>query len=244
MPIVWFRDGQPVTKSVFRASREDAGWYHCALQGQETIRSASVVLNVQYAPSNVRLSVSPSREVVNGSSVTFSCSSDANPPLAQSRYSLFRDGQFVSSGQSHTIAVIQPSHSGRYYCQAWNNITRGRAKLINSDVVNLDVQYLPMNITVSMDPANVMEGSSVNLTCSSVANPAADSYTWYKRTDSPTSSSSPSSSSQLLQVGSGQVLSIPSVETSHTGLYLCQARNSLGENNAPEVLLTVGKDNG
>ncbi|XP_062278412.1 carcinoembryonic antigen-related cell adhesion molecule 5-like [Scomber scombrus] len=200
-------------------------------------------MSYYYAPNNVRLSVSPSRRVVKGSSVTFSCSSDANPPVAQSGYSLFRDGQFVSKGQSHTIAIIQPNHSGRYYCQAWNNISRGGAKWINSDVVNLDVQYHPMNMTVSMDPANVMEGSSVNLTCSSVANPAADSYTWYKITDSSSSSSSPSSSSELLQVGSGQVLSIPSVEASHTGLYLCQARNRQGENNATEVLLTVGKDN-
>ena len=92
-----------------------------------------------------------------------------------------------------------------------------------------------MNMTVSMDSPNVVEGSSVNLTCSSAANPAADNYTWYQRTDSP--------NSQLLQVGSGQVLSLPSVEASHTGLYLCQARNRLGDNNSTEVLLTVDSPN-
>ena len=91
-----------------------------------------------------------------------------------------------------------------------------------------------MNVSVELSQSGQLsEGSSVNMTCSSVANPAADSYTWYKSTGSP------SSSSQLLQVGSGQVLSIPSVEASHTGLYLCQARNGLGENNSTKVLLTV-----
>ncbi|XP_039972663.1 sialic acid-binding Ig-like lectin 13 isoform X2 [Xiphias gladius] len=144
--VVWFRDGQPVLKPVFQARREDAGRYYCAVLGQETVRSASVALNIQ---------------------------------------------------------------------------------------------YLPINIFVSVDPPQVAEGSSVNLTCSSVANPAADSYTWYMR------AVSSSGSSPVLQVGSGQVLSLPSVEASHAGLYLCQARNSVGENNSTEVLLTMtGKAHG
>lgn len=44
---VWFRDGRPVQKPVFQASREDAGKYYCAVLGQEMLRSASVPLNVQ-----------------------------------------------------------------------------------------------------------------------------------------------------------------------------------------------------
>ncbi|XP_026227754.1 uncharacterized protein LOC113170074 isoform X2 [Anabas testudineus] len=91
-----------------------------------------------------------------------------------------------------------------------------------------------MNVAVSVDPQNVTEGSSVNLTCSCEANPAADNYTWYKRTDSPGSSS-------LLQVGSGQVLSLLSVDPSHAGVYLCQVMNSLGENKSTELLLTMEK---
>lgn len=85
-----------------------------------------------------------------------------------------------------------------------------------------------------MDPPHVVEGSSVNLTCGCAANPAAHNYTWYKRTDSPGSTS-------LLQVGSGQVLSLLSTERLHTGLYLCQALNRFGENKSSEVLLTVGR---
>lgn len=44
---VWFRDGQPVQESDFQVSREDAGKYHCAIRGQESVISASVTLNVQ-----------------------------------------------------------------------------------------------------------------------------------------------------------------------------------------------------
>uniref|UniRef100_A0A3Q3EQ57 Ig-like domain-containing protein n=1 Tax=Labrus bergylta TaxID=56723 RepID=A0A3Q3EQ57_9LABR len=136
--VVWFKDGQPVANPIFQARREDAGRYYCAVQGQEMIRSASVALNVQYAPRKVSLSVSPSSEVLKGSAVTFTCSSDANPTVTHNGYSLHKDGHLISSG-----------------------------------------------------------------------------------------------------VGSGQVLSLPSMEVNHTGLYLCQARNTVGETNSTEVLLTI-----
>ncbi|XP_019112341.2 B-cell receptor CD22-like isoform X1 [Larimichthys crocea] len=230
--VVWFRDEQAVRNTVFQARREDAGRYSCAMLGQQTVRSKSVALNVQYAPAKVKLSVSPSGEAVKGTSVTFNCSSDANPPVTQSGYSLYKDGHFISSGQKHTISDIQPSHSGLYYCQAGNNISRRGINFINSTEIHLNVQYNPVNISISMNPLHVVGGRSVNLTCSSTANPPAN-YTWYKRTDS--------LSGGDIQVGSGQVLSIPSVEQSHTGLYLCQATNQLGGNNSTELLLEMMK---
>lgn len=76
-----------------------------------------------------------------------------------------------------------------------------------------------------------MWGRSVNMSCSSSANPPAQNYTWFRRTDA----SGPSG----LQVGSGQVLYISSMEASLSGLYLCQARNQLGEKNSSEVLLAM-----
>lgn len=94
----------------------------------------------------------------------------------------------------------------------------------------------PVNISISVDPPHVVKGSSVKLTCSSAANPAADNYTWYKRAVSANS---------LLPMGSGRVLSIPTMEASHTGLYLCRASNRMGENNSTEVLLSIkAEENG
>lgn len=87
----------------------------------------------------------------------------------------------------------------------------------------------PENISISMNPPQVVEGSSVNLTCSSAANPAPN-YTWYMHTDA--------ASSPLL-VGSGQVLSLPFVEASHTGLYYCQASNQLGVDISTEMSVNV-----
>uniref|UniRef100_A0A3B3X1N6 Ig-like domain-containing protein n=1 Tax=Poecilia mexicana TaxID=48701 RepID=A0A3B3X1N6_9TELE len=137
--INWFKDGRLVQRSQFQASREDAGSYFCAIQGEETVRSASVALSVHYQP---------------------------------------------------------------------------------------------MNVSVSVSPEHIVEGSGVNLTCISDANPAADNYTWYKRTE-------PTGSHSLVHVGSGQVLSLPSMEASHNGLYVCYVRNNLGEGNSTEVVLAM-----
>ncbi|XP_058502799.1 B-cell receptor CD22-like isoform X1 [Solea solea] len=324
--IVWFRDGQRVSEPEFWARREDAGTYQCAVYGQENARSASVALNVHYAPKNVTLSISSPADIVRGSSVTFSCSCEANPPVTHKGYSLYKDGQWVSLGQTHTIIDMQPSHSGLYHCQARNNISWMGIYMVKSTEIHLDVQYAPKKVTLSIsspaniirgssvtfscsceanppvtregyslykdgqlvslgqthtifdmqpshsglyhcrarnsiswmgidtvksteihldvqhepmkvsgsvEPQQVAEGGSVNLTCSSVANPAADNYTWYRRRTHSANSNS------ILQVGSGQMLSLHSVEASHSGLYFCQARNSVGENNSTEVLLTV-----
>ncbi len=99
------------------------------------------------APKEVTLSASPSGDVVKGGSVTFTCSSDANPPVTQSGYDLFKDGHFISSGQTHTISDLQPSHTGLYYCQASNNISWRGIDSINSTEVHLDVQceYVEMS---------------------------------------------------------------------------------------------------
>eukprot|EP00066_Takifugu_rubripes_P026891 XP_011616157.1 PREDICTED: uncharacterized protein LOC105418408 [Takifugu rubripes] len=47
---VWFKDGQPVRNEVFVARREDTGRYHCAVRGQERVRSAPVAVNVLCKP--------------------------------------------------------------------------------------------------------------------------------------------------------------------------------------------------
>lgn len=92
------------------------------------------------APREVTLSVSPWGDIRSGGTATLTCSSDANPPVAHSGYSLYKDGQLISSGQNYIISDILPSDRGWYYCQAWNNISWRGINLINSTEVHLDVR--------------------------------------------------------------------------------------------------------
>ncbi|MBN3307230.1 CD22 protein, partial [Amia calva] len=74
------------------------------------------------APKDTKVSVSPSGEIVEGSSVTLTCSSNANPPVQN--YTWFKtNGAAVwekGSGQSFTITEISSGDSGQYYCEAHN----------------------------------------------------------------------------------------------------------------------------
>uniref|UniRef100_A0A667XVT2 Ig-like domain-containing protein n=1 Tax=Myripristis murdjan TaxID=586833 RepID=A0A667XVT2_9TELE len=168
--------------------------------------------------SGLKASVYPG-SVTAGENVTLQCSTTCQLPRPPNIV-WFRDGQHVAKPKFQARA----EDAGNYSCAVEGH------ESVTSDPVALDVLYAPVKVLVEVShDDNLAEGSSVNLTCSSVANPAADSYTWYRRTGSPNSS--------LELVGSGQVLSLPSMEPSHTGHYLCRARNPLGEESSAELLL-------
>ena len=84
-------------------------------------------------PKDVLLSVSPPGDVVQGSSVTFTCSSSGSNPPIQS-YIIFKDNTLVSQKEMFTISNIQPSDSGTYSCQAENNIATVTSPGLTVDV--------------------------------------------------------------------------------------------------------------
>uniref|UniRef100_A0AAQ4RWW2 Ig-like domain-containing protein n=1 Tax=Gasterosteus aculeatus aculeatus TaxID=481459 RepID=A0AAQ4RWW2_GASAC len=92
--------------------------------------------------------------------------------------------------------------------------------------------YGPQRPSVSASPsAEMLEGDSVNLTCSTDANPAAN-YTWYKEhEDSPRAS--------------GQIFTITDFTAEHSGNYYCEAQNEMGRSNSTLRLITSsGASNG
>ncbi|KAJ8287676.1 hypothetical protein COCON_G00003350 [Conger conger] len=100
-------------------SYQNSGNYSCALKGNITISSKQMILDVQYPPKSTSVSVSPSAEIVEGSSVTLTCSSDANPRVQS--YTWFKENRAVSSKrQTYTISNMSSEDSGRYHCQARN----------------------------------------------------------------------------------------------------------------------------
>ncbi|XP_042162632.1 sialoadhesin-like [Oncorhynchus tshawytscha] len=128
------------------------------------------------SPKNTSVSVSPSGSVVEGSSVTLTCSSNANPEVW--RYNWYRViGEQVSTVRASRMLTVQvPADDSYFYCEAIND--HGTK---NSPVIQLIGMYPPKNTSVSVSPSgSVVEGSSVTLTCNSNANPAVKNYTWYK----------------------------------------------------------------
>ncbi|XP_071032006.1 sialoadhesin-like [Oncorhynchus clarkii lewisi] len=169
--------GSPVSLTV-TVSSEDTGRYSCSVEGHEDLPSAEETLTVTYGPKVTSVSVSPSGDIVEGSSVTLTCSSDANPPV--DKYTWYKKNVTSpkASGQSYSITNISSEDRGDYYCEARN--IKGTETSIP---VHINVMYGPKNTSVSVSPSGeIVEGSSVTLTCSSDANPPVDKYTWYKIT--------------------------------------------------------------
>ncbi|XP_060755237.1 B-cell receptor CD22-like [Neoarius graeffei] len=166
-------------------------------------------------PKNVSVSIRPSGEIVEGSSVTLTCSSDANPPVEN--YTWFKGTTSVGKGKTYTISTISSEDSGEYKCKCKNEL-----KHRYSIGVTLNVLYPPKNVSVSIRPSGeIVEGSSVTLTCSSDANPPVENYTWFKENES-----SP--------VGSGQ-----SYRALQSGQYSCEAQNKHGSERSAAVSVTL-----
>lgn len=195
---------------------EDTGHYYFWFDTDRFGRRSkqSVYLSV----TGLKASIHP-REVRSGINVTLECQTECqNPEIIW-----FRDGHTVTKPRFQA----QTEDSGNYSCSIET------LKSLQSNPVALDVWYSPLNVSVEVKHSSaLLVGSSVTLTCRTSANPAADTYSWWY-------SSNVSNSSPERQVGSGQMLSISSVELTHTGAYICQAENRVGQGRSEEVLLTV-----
>uniref|UniRef100_A0A3P8PB07 B-cell receptor CD22 n=1 Tax=Astatotilapia calliptera TaxID=8154 RepID=A0A3P8PB07_ASTCA len=215
---IWYRNGHKLSSDeqyLHLNTFDSADSFHCAVKGYEIFPSPTV-----YAPKLPSVSVSPSAEIVEGSSVTLTCSSDANPAASYTWYKEDVINPLIYQNQ-HFFFSILPSDSGKYYCTADNDLGQKR-----SESRTIDVKYAPKLPSVSVSPsAEIVEGSSVNLTCSSDANPAAN-YTWYKE-----------DVINPLSYQNQHVFS--SILPSDSGKYYCTADNDLGQNKSESRTIDV-----
>ncbi|XP_036953138.1 basement membrane-specific heparan sulfate proteoglycan core protein-like [Acanthopagrus latus] len=219
---VWFKNGQKVIKeesSVYKDRFDPGDSVSCALKGHEAYTSPLV-----YALRVPSVLVNPLGDIMEGSSVTLTCSSDANPAANYTWYKENGDPdlQPLSKDPELVFSSIQSSDSGEYYCTAENQLGRR-----TSEYIYINVTYGPRLPSVSVSPsAEIVEGSSVTLTCSSDANPAAN-YTWYKENeDSPKAS--------------GQIFTITDFRAEHSGNYSCEVQNRRGRNKTSVHLTVAG----
>ncbi|XP_078146212.1 sialoadhesin-like [Centroberyx gerrardi] len=218
---VWYKNGQNIKEETSSSYTDNFGAtdsYSCAVKGLEDFCSPSV-----YAPKVPSVSVSHSGETVEGSSVTLTCSSDANPAATYTWYKENGnpDHEPFSTGPQPDFVSIQSSDSGEYYCEAENELGGKR-----SDSISINVKYGPKNTSVLVRPSGeTVEGSSVTLTCSSDANPAA-TYTWYKE-------------NRTLHQGPEESYNFTSISSEDGGTYHCQSDNQYGQLNSSSLFIDV-----
>ncbi|CAL8401678.1 unnamed protein product [Gadus morhua 'NCC'] len=202
-----------------RILSSDSGRYYCLVQ--TVLRTTSELINimVKYGPKHASALPSPSGEIKEGSSVTLSCSSDANPAA---EYTWFKNNQPLlwEPSQPHTFPSVRPEDRGTYRCHAENQYGQ-----LGSNSIFMDVKYAPMTPSVTVSPSGeIEEGSSVTLSCSSDANPAAE-YTWFKDHGSVRKS--------------GQNHTITNITSELGGNYYCQAHNEIGHHDTTFLFIKV-----
>uniref|UniRef100_A0A674CMD3 Ig-like domain-containing protein n=1 Tax=Salmo trutta TaxID=8032 RepID=A0A674CMD3_SALTR len=220
---IWYKNGQhPVTSYnsliLDPVSSEDTGYYSCAVEGFERILSPEETLTVRCE----YMGFSPSGEIVEDSSVTLTCSSDANPPVDKYTWYKKNVASLTGSEKTYNFTTISSEDSGEYYCEAENKYGR-----LNSSSVSVDVQYGPKSTSVSVSPSGeIVEGSSVTLTCSSDANPPVDKYTWYFQ-------------NKTFLNGFGQMYNISKFKSKDNGHYHCEALNGRGSRNSTALMIIL-----
>ncbi|XP_070690993.1 myelin-associated glycoprotein-like [Pempheris klunzingeri] len=178
----WYKvDGDQVTavgskKRISTTVSEVDSQFFCKVSNRYGTQNSSVTqIDVQFPPKDATVIVDPNGPILAGSSVTLFCRSRANPPVTN--YTWYKDEEEdAEPGSSLVLSGVDLGHSGDYHCAAKNELGEDV-----SAPIQLDIQYPPKNTSVSVDPSGpVPDGSSVTLTCTSIANPAAVNITWFR----------------------------------------------------------------
>ncbi|XP_041959448.1 B-cell receptor CD22-like [Alosa sapidissima] len=169
------------------------------------------------------LAVQVRKPVVEGGEVKLSCTTtNVICSLKGDNVIWRKNGQILPNKQTKLLLKpVRAEHEGEYSCALKGH--EGHP----STPVKLNVMFSPKNISLFVRPdANLTNGESVTLTCSSDANPPVESYTWFKMDES-------------TAVGSGQQYSITNIRSVDGGQYYCEARNKYGAEKSSAVSITV-----
>ncbi|XP_053727902.1 sialic acid-binding Ig-like lectin 12 [Synchiropus splendidus] len=179
-----------------------------------------VSLTVTDNPSGPSVVVSPPGVVIEGRPANLTCSFDSNRGFNYTWEK--RPSQWELVAKDLVFSPARSSDSGWYSCSVDSEFGRR-----TSATVFIDVEYAPRPPSVWVTSDEVREGASVELNCSSDANPEAN-YTWYKEGDT---------------VASGKSFTIAGVRREQAGSYLCRAQNLRGHSEAAVRLSVVSESN-
>ncbi|XP_074225896.1 B-cell receptor CD22 isoform X2 [Camelus bactrianus] len=199
----------------------DTGPVKCAACNQWCFWSPPVNLDVQYAPKDVRVLISPRTEIYSGHRVLLQCDFSSSHP-ADIHFFWKKNGVFLEEGKDLSFDSISPEDAGSYNCLVNNSIGQTESK-----AWAVQVLYAPRRLHVSVSPKDgVIEGGEAVLTCESDANPPISHYAWFDWNN------------QDLH-HYNQMLRLNPVKVQQSGAYWCQGTNRLGRSQSPPSTLTV-----
>ncbi|GCB76814.1 hypothetical protein scyTo_0015557, partial [Scyliorhinus torazame] len=175
-------------------------------------------LNISYGPDSPNVSVTPDLSAyLIGTTVTFSCSADSNPP-AELEWNL-NNTSLQQKGQRLFIDSITLNSTGNYTCQAFNNLTKRYSASTKQIVVIEPVSI----VTVSSNNSKPIENiDTILLTCN--ASGFIQSRIWCKDTQVI------KEDDRVITSPDNATLTIISVNRNNSGTYRCNASNDFSSN--------------
>ncbi|XP_073513715.1 B-cell receptor CD22-like [Phyllobates terribilis] len=222
LKITWYKD-----EEIFNAETNDlqlqckeSGKYYCKAENSVGTRySNTVEISVLHPPKNVLIQ-RPMENIEEGSLVTLTCSTVANPQV--SLYIWYKDDrQCFNSTKSHYLFhSITKDDSGFYQCEAINDQGHNF-----STAVQLDVKYAPRNVKVVVKPdmKQFREGTEVIFECIvNSSNPEVTNTAWQQN-------------NKFVASFSKRKI----IKETDAGTYTCKATNEIGTSTSDEVSVEV-----
>uniref|UniRef100_A0A8C8VGK3 B-cell receptor CD22 n=1 Tax=Pelusios castaneus TaxID=367368 RepID=A0A8C8VGK3_9SAUR len=226
----WYRNRQRVLAQTQEELRFDEirpdqfGSYYCEPQNSiGESKSPAIMVDIQYGPKDVRLTLENPQRILEGDLVTLNCSvGSSNPPVT--KYTWYKDDtQYKETLENILTFPATEEQSGDYSCEAEND-------LCSFAPFNLGSFYspdAPKDAHVELVPDSwIEEGTTVVLRCSCRAQPSASSYTWYRN-------------GQRMQAQTQEELRFNEIHPDQSGSYQCEPQNSIGESESPAVMIDV-----
>uniref|UniRef100_A0A8C5PWD1 Ig-like domain-containing protein n=1 Tax=Leptobrachium leishanense TaxID=445787 RepID=A0A8C5PWD1_9ANUR len=199
---------------------DDAGSYFCIIQNDKGEDSSPpVMLNVLYAPKEVKVLVTSSRDnIKQGDSVTLTCQVNGSNPAIDT-YTWYKNEHVHSTGELIYFRSISRNDSGEFRCEAENVIGKQTSEMLRLIV------FPPYAL---VDPSSeVRDGERVTLTCDLPwVRPEEIHYSWFKN-------------NVHIKDISVKSLIFHDVNTDDAGRYFCKVQNDKGEDSSPPVTLNV-----
>ncbi|MBN3307313.1 VCAM1 protein, partial [Amia calva] len=207
-------DGKRITCKAYNANAPE----------EEANKETDVVLQLQRLPRINGVLGNPGTSVLEGQSITLSCSVEGAAPIVTVWRKLGPDGQSAVVAQSQTLVMekVKLSDSGEYECEASSDLGADLAK------IQVTIQAPPTNTSIVVSPAaELTEGDSVTVSCTTQSS-LATQIVLHRVTQS----------EERELVSSTGSFTIAPAQLEDSGFYECEAINEHGHEKA-RVNITV-----